>query len=122
MAKKKRRVSAKQEEEYEFTPPEFDEKEFILEDLYGTKVMVVSFAAALTMGILAGALHHAIAGWGGYAGFALIILAALGLKELLRLLRFDPDVLEAKTMLGNYIMFVLLALGVWIMVINPPFV
>lgn len=121
MAKKKRRVSAKQEEEYEFVPPEFDEKEFILEDLYGTKVLLVTFALAIIVGILAGIMDRA---WefGVYLGALLMILAAVALKEFLKLLRFNPDLLEAKSMLGNYAMFIFLSLGIWILTINAPFV
>lgn len=122
MAKKKRRVSAKQEEEYEFVPPEFDEREFILEDLYGTKVLLVTFALALVIGIVSGLLDRAINDYGAYIAAALIILAAVALKEFLKLLRFDPDLLEAKSMLGNYAMFIFLSIGIWILMINPPFV
>lgn len=120
MAKKKRRVSAKQEEEYEFVPPEFDEKEFILEDLYGTRVLLMVFALAAVIGIVAGCLHHFV-NYGQYLGAAILILAAIGLKEFLKLVKVNVDLLEAKSMLGNYAMFIFLALGIWILTINPPF-
>jgi len=120
MAKKKRRVAAAQEEEYEFTPPEFDEREFILEDLYGTKVMIVTFALALVIGVFCGILDRAWS-FGSIVAFLLMILAAVALKEFLKLLRFDPDLLQARTMMGNYVMFILLALGIWILTGNAPF-
>lgn len=120
MAKKKRRVSAKQEEEYEFVPPEFDEKEFILEDLYGTKIMITTFALALNIGIFCGILDQAVEPYGRILAAALLIFAAIALKQFLRLVRFDPNLLETKSMLGNYAMFIFLSLGVWILMINPP--
>lgn len=122
MAKKKRRVQAKPEEEYEFVPPEFDEKEFILKDLYGTKVLLVVTALAVIVGIVSAIIYDI--DHDGYLyliGIVLMFLVVLGMKEFLKLLKFDPDLLESKSMIGNYVLFLLLSLGVWIVLINPPF-
>jgi len=119
MAKKKRRVATKPEEEYEFIPPEFDEKEFILKDLYATKVFIVVTILAVVMGAV-GAMMYGIDpdGLWKFLGIALLFLVIIGMKEFLKILRFDPDLLESKTMIGNYILFLFLALGVWILLIN----
>ena len=120
MAKKKRRVSEKQEEEYEFVPPEFDEKEFILKDMYNTKVFMVVALLAVIVGVTCSLIYRMEGGW-HYVGLLLIFVVIVGMKEFLKLLKFDPDLLEMKSMLGNYILFFLLSLGVWIICINPPF-
>ena len=124
MAKKKRRVSEKKEDEYEFTPPEFDEREFILKDLYGTKVLAAVAVLAVIIGMLAACIHFVlldITEFGYLVGFVLIILVIAGMKDFLALMRFDSELLEQRTMFGNYILFFFLALGIWIILLNEPF-
>jgi len=119
MAKKKRRVATKPEEEYEFVPPEFDEKEFILKDIYATKAFIVVTLLAIVIGIVCSFIYNIDPGSLWYLlGLALMLLVIIGMKEFLRLLRFDPDLIDSKTMIGNYILFFFLALGVWILMIN----
>ena len=120
MAKKKRRVSEKQEDDYEFVPPAFDEKEFILKDLYSTKVFLVVAILAVLIGIVASLIYRLEGGW-HYVGLLLILVVIIGMKEFLKLLKFDPELLESKTMFGNYLLFFFLSLGIWIICINPPF-
>ncbi|MFA6680372.1 MAG: hypothetical protein WCR96_07815, partial [Candidatus Methanomethylophilaceae archaeon] len=119
MAKKKRRVEKVTEEEYEFTPPEFDEKEFILKDIYGSKVLFAVTILAIVIGILASCIEKV---WSWYGGLLLIIVVIVGMKSFLKILKFDVSLLEQKSMLGNYVLFFLLSLGMWILFINPPFV
>lgn len=118
MAKKRKLVADEPEPEYEFVPPDFDEKEFILKDLYGTKVTLAVTAIAIVIGICAACLETV---WAWYGGLILLVVALLGLKEFLKLLRFHVDMLETKSMIGNYFVFLLLSLGVWILLVNPPF-
>ena len=120
MAKKRRRESNEPVEEYEFVPPEFDEKEFLLKDLYGTKVLMVVTVLAIAIGILAACLHKALSDY-WWVGLILMFLALAAMKQLLILLRFRADLLEQKTMIGNYMLFFFLSLGIWIILLNPPF-
>ena len=60
MAKKKRRIVEEPEEEYEFTPTEFNEREFILKDIYGSKVVGVAMALGLLVGILGAIIINAM--------------------------------------------------------------
>lgn len=122
MAKKRRVVTEEAlEEDYEFVPPEFDEKEFILKDLYGTKVLLVVALMAIIVGVLCSCLQKMSDEFGLYLGLLLLFLGAFVQKKLLTLFGFKPDYLETKTMIGNYILFILLGLGIWILMINPPF-
>lgn len=119
MARKRRRENEAPEETYEFVPPEFDEKEFLLKDLYGTKVLLVVTALAIVIGILAACICWVSDFW--WIGIALIILAIMALRQLLTLLRFRADLLDQKMLIGNYILLFFLSLGVWIILLNPPF-
>jgi len=120
MAKKKRRIVEEKPEEYEFTPEEFDEREFILKDMYGTRVLFVVTGLGLIVGIIAALIYAANpAYW--YGGMILSFLTVLGMKKLLMTIGFRVDLLEMKTMLGNYLLFMMLALGVCIVAINAPF-
>ena len=122
MAKKRRRESDEPEDTYEFVPPEFDEKEFLLKDLYGTKVLLVVTALAVIIGILAACIEKVIdADWGSWPGLLLIFLTMAAFKPLLAILRFRVELVDTKMLFGNYILFFFLSLGVWIILLNPPF-
>lgn len=121
MAKKRRINEAEPEEEYEFIPPEFDEKEFILKDFYGTKILLVVAVISIIVGILCSCLEKMSADFGFYLGLLLLFLGAAALKPLLKIFKFDADLIESKSMIGNYIMFILLGLGFWVLFMNPPF-
>ena len=123
MAKKRRIIEKKaQEEEYEFVPPEFDEEEFIRKDLYGTKILLIIACFSIVIGLLCSCLQRAFNGNTGIGlGLALLFLGIFAIKPFLKLIRVDPDLIERKSMVGNTIMYLLLGLGVWILMINPPF-
>ncbi|HKM09574.1 MAG TPA: hypothetical protein VJX93_03675 [Candidatus Methanomethylophilaceae archaeon] len=123
MAKKKRRIKEEPKETYEFTPTKFDEREFILKELFDTKIFFVVITLSLFSGIL-WALFYRMDILGGHSwviGFLLVILMLAGLKKILAFFRVRVDMIQAKTMIGNYIMFFLLATGVAILLINAPF-
>ena len=125
MAKKRRIIEKKaQEEEYEFVPPEFDEEEFIRKDLYGTKVAFLVVAFSIVIGILCSCLEKLFLPekTGLFLGLLLLFLGVAAIKPFLKLVKFDPDLLERKSMVGNYILYLLLGLGIWILMINPPFI
>ena len=122
MAKKRRIIEKEAQEEYEFVPPEFDEEEFIRKDLYGTKVLLVVACFSIVIGVLCSCLQLSFSDKTGlWLGLLLLFLGIAAIKPLLRLLRFDPELLERKSMVGNYILYLLLGLGIWILMINPPF-
>ena len=121
MAKKRRIIEKEAQEEYEFVPPEFDEEEFIRKDLYGTKVLLFVALFAVVIGFLCSCVQKTFTDFGVTLGLILLFLGIAAIKPFLRLIRFDPDLLERKSMVGNYILYLLLGLGVWILFINPPF-
>ncbi len=121
MAKKKRRLVEEPKEEYEFTPTEFNEREFILKDIYMTKVFLVVTALAVIVGIVGAIIcnHSNNDLWWLATIISFAVCAAL--TKILGLLKFRVDMLETKSMLGNYLLFLMLALGICILFINEPF-
>ncbi|MGE4274829.1 MAG: hypothetical protein AB7E27_02050 [Candidatus Methanomethylophilaceae archaeon] len=118
MAKKKRRAPKEEEEKYEFVPPEFDEKEFLLKDIQVTKVLWVVTALAIIMGFFA-YFFSEMAGE-MVVGLLILMVSLIGMKQILALFRFDVSEIENKSMIGNYILFFFLFLGIWIICMNPP--
>ena len=122
MAKKRRIIEKEAQEEYEFVPPEFDEEEFIRKDLYGTKVLLIVACFSIIIGVLCSCLQLSFSDKTGlWLGLLLLFLGIAAIKPLLKLVRFDPELLERKSMVGNYILYLLLGLGIWILMVNPPF-
>jgi len=122
MAKKKRRITEESEEQYEFVPEEFDEREFILKDIYGTKVLFVVTVLAVIVGLIAALIcAYVDASWAWMVATLISFATVLGMKKLLMVMGFRVDLLETKTMIGNYLMFLCLALGCCIVFMNAPF-
>ena len=122
MAKKKRRIVEEPEEEYEFTPTEFNEREFILKDIYGTKVFLVAMGLGLIVGILAAIICiHWESSMAWIVATVLSFLVCGVMKKILQLMKFRPEMLEAKVLAGNYLLYLTLALGVCIVLVNSPF-
>jgi hypothetical protein len=119
MAKKRHRINKEvEEEEYTFIPSEFDEREFILKDIYGTKVLFIITALAILVGIIGAVLFHVSPSIGWAPATAIAFLMVIGMKKLLMLLGYRVDLLETKTLLADYFLFLMLALGVCILGIN----
>lgn len=121
MAKKKRRITEQAEEEYEFTPTEFNEREFILKDLYMTKIFVVVMALALVTGVVCAIVTDHIGGFGWIIATLISFAVCASLGKILGAVGFRMDMVEAKSMAGNYLLFLVLALGICILFTNEPF-
>lgn len=122
MAKKKRRITEQPEEEYEFTPTEFNEREFILKDLYMTKIFVVVMAFAIVTGIVTALVTDHLGDFGWIIATLISFAICGSLGKILGALGFRMDMVEAKSMIGNYLLFLVLALGICILLTNEPFV
>ena len=53
---KKRKKDKQEAEEYEFTPPEFNEKEFLKKELTDLKVGLITVVFAIALGVAAAAI------------------------------------------------------------------
>jgi hypothetical protein len=116
MARKKRKVEKK--EEFEWIPPEFDEKTFLKKDIEATRALIVTVIMCVVfavIGYLVGvAVHFAL-------GFVVVFVGIYLLRFVLPLARVNMDNIEKKSMLGNYLLFFFLFLGLWVLFMNPPF-
>ncbi len=125
MAKKRRLIIEEPEESYEFTPTEFNEREFILKDIYGTKICLI----VLVIGVIVGIVGGLLCGYGfsnGMTGYMWVIATAISfgvmalMPKILGLMGFRTDMIEGKSMIGNYLIYLALALGICIIIANPP--
>jgi len=117
MARKKRKVEEK-EEEYEWVPPEFDEKAFLEKDIKGTRALIITVISCVIFAIIGyfvgTAVHWAL-------GFVVVLVGIFLLRYIYPLSGVNREALDTKTMIGNYVLFFLLFLGLWILFMNPPF-
>jgi magnesium-transporting ATPase (P-type) len=121
MAKKKRRIIEEAEEEYEFIPTEFNEREFILKEMYSTRIFGVAMVLAVIVGIVGAILikWNPMENDGWYLmsivataiSFAVMFL----IKKISSLLGLHPELIDIKSLAGTYLIYLALALGVCIL-------
>jgi hypothetical protein len=121
MAQKKKKEPQKspekKEEKFEWTPPDFDERDFLTKDMKGTKVLLVTALFSFIAGIVAFLLTDT--SW--ILGMAVIIGTIIALRYIYPIFKIDVKAIEKKGWAGNIAMCFLLALGIWIVLMNPPF-
>ena len=123
MAKKRRLIKEEPEEEYQFTPTDFDEREFLLKGIYSTKVLLLGIILAIVVGIVTARISIAM-GMDVTAAVVdtlLVFFVCAIMKKLFVAMHIRADLLETKTMLGVYFIYLCLALGVCILFVNAPF-
>ena len=120
MAKKKRRIIEEPEEEYEFTPTEFNEREFILKETYSSRIFFLSMGMAVVIGII-GAIIIKVAPMESNGFYLSSIIATIisfaGLfliRKIAGALGRHPALIEVKSMAGTYLMYLAMALAVCI--------
>ena len=118
MAQKKRKEEEKKDLQYEFVPPDFDEKDFLEKDIRATKITMLSFVWGLIFGIAAGFTNPI----SPLVGLLLLFIGIYLLKFFYQMFKINTAELDKKAWLGNIAMFFFLFLGTWIMMLNPPFV
>lgn len=120
MAKKRKKQKKEEEEKYEFVPPEFDEKQFLLDEMSATKRVLLIVGFGVLIGALAGVLTIITAN--GLFGLVMLIVGFGSMKMLFIWMKFDLSKFKRRTWLENSAWFFFTFLAVWILVINPPFV
>ncbi len=116
MAQKKRK-EPEVKEEYSFTPPDFNEREFLEKDIAVTKTVLLSALLAVVFGVVA----YFTTSVSFLIGLLLIVIGAVALRYIFQFLPLNLSSVENKTWIGNGAMFFFLALGIWILLLNPPF-
>ncbi len=108
----------KKEEDLEIEIPPFDKREHIRDELRKVRIHSVYSGAGLIAGLLSG-LSHSISPLLGIA-FGLGILAFLIISSRGEVLLNLP-VKSEKDIIGGSILFLLGWIGMWTVLINPPF-
>ena len=119
MAKKRKKDKARKEEEYEFKPPEFDEKEFLRKELRDTKTVLMTVGYAAFFGIIAAALSSVSSKLIGVS-FLLVFVGLYSLKYFYPLIRVDTKDFQKKNWAGNVAWFFFTFLAVWVLTFNFP--
>jgi hypothetical protein len=114
---KKRRKEEVEAEKYEWKPPDFDEKTFLKTDIKGTKVLIVASLLGIGLGIVA----YALTGVSAILGVLVLLIGAVLLKKLLPLFRVNIEGVKNTTIYGNALILFVVGLGIWIVLLNPPF-
>ena len=102
MAKKRRLIKEEPEEEYQFTPTDFDEREFLLKGIYSTKVLLLGILLAIIIGFATARISIAL-GMNTVAAVVdtlLVFFVCAIMKKLFVAMHIRADLLETKTMLG----------------------
>lgn len=120
MAKKRRKDREEKEEEYEFRPPEFDEKEFLLKELFDTRVVMFTVLFGVIFGVVAGIITIADNSLIGVA-FLVVVAGMIALKWLYPLVKIDTTKFLKKNWLGNVGTFFFTFLAIWVLLVNQPF-
>jgi hypothetical protein len=117
---KKRRIIEEPEEEYVFTPTEFNEREFILKEIYNTKVFAVAMVLAIIVGIVDSILIVCYPmetdGW-YYMSIVATAISFAGMfciKKIASILGLHPELLDIKSLAGHYLLYLAMALGICI--------
>jgi len=118
MAKKKRKEK-EPEEKYEFKPPEFDERQFLIDEMSTTKRMVLLVIYGAVFGVLAGIFT--IMFKNGYLGFLVLVAGAALMKFYLQLTGTDLSKFTKKTWAESAFSFFFTFLAIWLIAVNPPF-
>jgi len=118
MAKKRKKDKA-EKEEYEFRPPDFDEKEFIKKELADTRTLILTVLYAIVFGVSAGVLMLASEELLG-AAFMMGIAGIVSLKYVYPLMKVDTSTFQKKNWLGNTAVFFFTFLAIWVLVLNVP--
>ncbi|MGQ9587560.1 MAG: hypothetical protein ACUVT7_04165 [Thermoplasmata archaeon] len=117
---KKRKKEKERGEEYEFKPPEFDEKEFLRQELRNTRIALYTIGYAGLVGVAAGLVSMVSRDLLGVA-FLLVILGIVSLKWVYLLLKVDVKSFTRRNWAGNIGTYFFTFLAVWVLLLNMPF-
>jgi len=102
----------------EWTPPEFDELEFMKKEMRAAKSTIIVVLWTLPAALISFGLTLAgVAVVAGFAGIGMMFL----LKWILPLLKVDISAYKRKDWIGHGATFFFSWLAFWILLLNPPF-
>lgn len=117
---KKRKKDKKQDEEYEFRPPEFDEREFLKKELRDTRAAIAAVGVAVLFGIVAG-LITALSSGLVLVAFMIGMAGLVSLRYVYNMIGFDISGFTKKNWAGTAVTYFFTFLAIWVLLINTPF-
>ena len=115
---KKRRKHEEEKEEKEYKAPEFDEREFLMNEMETGKVTILAAIMSIPMAIIAFLVMGPL---GAGVGLILGIMGAGSIYFLLPFLKIDPKEFKPKNWFGPISTYLFAFLAIWVLLVNPPF-
>lgn len=117
---KKRKKDKEPQEDYQFVPPDFDEKEFLRKEMRDIRTALLTIVFAVVFGAVAGIIAIASPDF-ALVGLIIVIAGMVALPTIYRFLRVDTSAFQKKNWAGNFGTFFFTFLAIWVMLMNPPF-
>lgn len=118
MAKKRKKTDAEKEEK-EYRPPEFDEREFITEEINIARAVILGGIISLPTGIAAFFVSEALGT--SFGGLVVVILGIVLIKHLMPVFKVDEVLFKPKHWLSVASTYFFALLAIWVLIMNPPF-
>ena len=117
---KKRKKTKPEEEKYEFVPPEFDEKQFLIDEMNATKRILLVVCYGIVFGVMAGLITVATSL--AYLGLLVLLLGLGVIKYFFGIVKIDISKFTRRNWFESGGWFFLTFLAIWVLVVNPPFI
>jgi len=118
MAKKKRKKEV-EAEKYEFKPPEFDEKQFLTDEMKATKRIILTVAYGALFGVLAAIVSMLVDS--AVMGLLVMILGLISIRYIFPFMGIDLLKFTKKTWLESGVWFFFTFMALWVLMYNMPF-
>ncbi len=118
---KKRRKHEEEKEEKEYKSPDFNEREFLEDELLTGKATIMAALISLPIGILIYMIATPMGQDSAWIGFVMGILGIGSLWLILPLVNVDVKKLKPKQWFGPISTYIFTFLAVWVLLVNPPF-
>ncbi|MFO7793068.1 MAG: hypothetical protein R6W73_08870 [Candidatus Saliniplasma sp.] len=116
----KRRKKDEEEDGYEYEFPEFDRKEYMLDEIRKGKCVYISVALAPIFSIIALFVFN-YSGHEALLGFLVGLTGIAILKTLFQMVGIEVSELGKKEWAMSVAMYLFTFLAVWVILMNPPF-
>jgi len=117
---KKRKKDKPEPDDYEFRPPDFDEKEFLQKELRDSRTALMTIIYAVCFGIVAGLISTLGANLAPVA-FLVGITGIVTLKYFYAIVKVDTSGLKKRNWAGNIGTYFFTFLAIWVLMLNVPF-
>ena len=115
---KKRRKHEEEKEEKEYKAPDFDEREFLTNEIDTGKVTILAAILSVPMAILAFLVMGPL---GAGVGFVLGMAGFGSIYFLMPFLKIDIKEFKPRNWFGPVSTYIFAFLAIWVLMVNPPF-